>query len=87
MTYRVVLIESEEGFAVFWPALPGCVSQGATEAEALDAIRDAAALLLDCGGTLAPDGGRAAEAELLREAALDGLKATVREVETAVAVA
>ena len=87
MTYRVVLIESEEGFAVFCPALPGCASQGATEAEALDAIRDAAALLLDCGGTPAPDGGRAAEAELLREVADDGLTATVREVDTATVAA
>jgi predicted RNase H-like HicB family nuclease len=39
--YRVVLIESEEGFAVGCPAIPGCWSQGATRAEALDNIRDA----------------------------------------------
>ena len=83
MTLRAVLIETVEGVAVFSPALPGCVSQGATVAEALDAIRDAAALWLDAGGTPAPDGRRGAEAELLREAALDGFKATVHEVETA----
>jgi len=41
MTYRVVLIPSEEGFAVSCPGLPGCWSQGATESEALDNIRDA----------------------------------------------
>jgi predicted RNase H-like HicB family nuclease len=41
MTYRVVLIESEEGFAVGCPALPGCWSQGETREEALQNIRDA----------------------------------------------
>src|SRR5664280_3136610 len=41
MTYRVVLQDSEEGFAVSCPGLPGCWSQGATEAEALENIRSA----------------------------------------------
>jgi len=41
MTYRVVLIETEEGFAAGCPALPGCWSQGATREEALENIRDA----------------------------------------------
>jgi predicted RNase H-like HicB family nuclease len=41
MTYRVALHESEEGFAVSCPGLPGCWSQGATESEALDNIREA----------------------------------------------
>jgi predicted RNase H-like HicB family nuclease len=41
MTYRVLLIETEEGFAVGCPALPGCWSQGSTRAEALENIRDA----------------------------------------------
>lgn len=41
MRYRVVLHKSEEGFAVSVPGLPGCWSQGATEEEALDNIRDA----------------------------------------------
>ena len=87
MTLRVVLIGTEESVAAFCPALPGCASQGTTERDALDAIREAAALWLDAGGTPAPDGGRGAEAEFLREAADDGLRAPVREVETAVAVA
>jgi predicted RNase H-like HicB family nuclease len=39
--YQVLLRESEEGFAVSCPGLPGCWSQGATEAEALDNIRSA----------------------------------------------
>jgi len=40
-TYPVVLIKSEEGYAVGCPALPGCWSQGTTENEALQNIRDA----------------------------------------------
>lgn len=41
MIYRVALQASEEGFAVWCPGLPGCWSQGATEKEALENIRDA----------------------------------------------
>jgi len=41
MNYKVVLEASEEGFAVSVPGLPGCHSQGTTEREALDNIRDA----------------------------------------------
>jgi predicted RNase H-like HicB family nuclease len=41
MRYTIVLEESEEGFAVSVPALPGCHSQGSTEQEALENIADA----------------------------------------------
>ena len=41
MKYRVALHRSEEGFCVWVPGLPGCWSQGGTEQEALDNIRDA----------------------------------------------
>jgi predicted RNase H-like HicB family nuclease len=41
MRFKVALYPSEEGFAVSVPSLPGCWSQGATEAEALANIRDA----------------------------------------------
>jgi predicted RNase H-like HicB family nuclease len=41
MKYHVVLHESEEGIAVSVPGLPGCWSQGATEEEAIEAIREA----------------------------------------------
>jgi predicted RNase H-like HicB family nuclease len=47
MRYRVVLHESEEGFSVACPGLPGCWSQGATEAEALENIRSAIEEYLD----------------------------------------
>jgi predicted RNase H-like HicB family nuclease len=39
--YKVILIKSEEGYAVSVPALPGCASQGNTEEEALTNITDA----------------------------------------------
>ena len=41
MNYKVVINESEEGFSVSCPGLPGCWSQGETEAEALANIQDA----------------------------------------------
>jgi predicted RNase H-like HicB family nuclease len=44
MQYPVVLIETEEGFSISCPALPGCHSQGATKEEALAAIREAITL-------------------------------------------
>ncbi len=39
--YKVVLEQSDEGFAVSVPGLPGCHSQGVTEDEALENITDA----------------------------------------------
>jgi len=47
MKYPVILIKSDEGFAVSCPALPGCWSQGNTEAEALVNIREAIQLWLE----------------------------------------
>ena len=41
MKYRVALRQTEEGFSVSCPGLPGCWSQGATEEEALENIRSA----------------------------------------------
>jgi predicted RNase H-like HicB family nuclease len=41
MRYRIALHHSEEGYAVSVPGLPGCWSQGATEAEAIENVRDA----------------------------------------------
>ena len=41
MKYRIALQKSEEGYSVCVPGLPGCWSQGATEQEALENIRDA----------------------------------------------
>jgi predicted RNase H-like HicB family nuclease len=41
MRYKVAVQQSEEGFSVSCPGLPGCWSQGATEKEALENIQDA----------------------------------------------
>jgi len=41
MKYRIALHKSEEGYSVSVPGLPGCWSQGATEQEAVDNIKDA----------------------------------------------
>ncbi len=43
MKYKVVLKQTDEGYSVSCPGLPGCWSQGVTEAEAIDNIRDAIA--------------------------------------------
>ena len=58
MRYTVVLEQEHDGgFVVSVPALPGCVSQGHTRAEALANIREAIALYIeDCreAGDLIP---------------------------------
>ena len=41
MKYKISLHRSDEGYSVSVPGLPGCWSQGATESEALDSIKDA----------------------------------------------
>ena len=41
MIYKVVLHHTDEGYSVSCPGLPGCWSQGETEAEALENIQDA----------------------------------------------
>ena len=51
MKYTVVIKASDEGYSVACPALPGCWSQGTTEAEAIanisEAIRDYLVALSD----------------------------------------
>ena len=41
MKYKVALLEYDEGWSVSVPGLPGCWSQGASEAEALANIEAA----------------------------------------------
>jgi predicted RNase H-like HicB family nuclease len=65
MRYKIALHQDEEGFSVSVPGLPGCWSQGATEAEALANIRDA---IRDYLG---------ARDELLREADVREVEVTV----------
>ncbi len=47
MKLRVVLEPSDEGgFTVYVPSLPGCISEGETEEEAMANIREAIELYL-----------------------------------------
>ena len=74
MHYTVVLIKSEEGFAVGCPALPGCWTQGATKPEALENIRTAIREVLEVKSEL--------EAERLRA---EGADVELADVEVAYA--
>jgi len=48
MKLRIILEPSEDGgFSVFVPALPGCISEGDSRAEALKNIREAIDLYLE----------------------------------------
>ncbi|MCO6458230.1 MAG: type II toxin-antitoxin system HicB family antitoxin [Pirellulaceae bacterium] len=58
MRYTVVIEESDEGFAVSVPGLPGCHSQGKTEAEAVANIKDAIREYLEVVEELAQSGGK-----------------------------
>ncbi len=70
MQYQIIMVQSEEGFAVSCPALPGCHSQGATHDEALASIREAIQLWLEV-----------AEEDAQREAESEGARFT-RELVT-----
>ena len=70
MKYRVVLIQTDEGFAVGCPALPSCWSQGDTRAEAIENIRDAIQNVLEV------------QAELEASAEIEKLQAEGLSVET-----
>ncbi|MDJ1171855.1 type II toxin-antitoxin system HicB family antitoxin [Roseofilum sp. BLCC_M154] len=63
MKWRVVLEVDPQthDWAVWCPELPGCVSAGETEAEALENIREAIALYLE------PDKIELKSGEILRE--------------------
>ena len=53
--YRGVLRQSEEGYSVSCPGLPGCWSQGETEEEALANIRVAIREYVEAAEELARD--------------------------------
>jgi predicted RNase H-like HicB family nuclease len=41
MKFKIALEKTDEGYAVSVPGLPGCWSQGSTEAEAMVNVQDA----------------------------------------------
>jgi predicted RNase H-like HicB family nuclease len=53
--YKVSLKKTDEGYAVWVPSLPGCCSQGDTEAEALENIKDAITEYLEAREELIKD--------------------------------
>ena len=55
MTYKVNLKKSDEGYSVWVPGLPGCWSQGNTEEEALENIKDAIQAYLETVEELSQD--------------------------------
>jgi predicted RNase H-like HicB family nuclease len=55
MRYKVKLKKTEEGYAIWCPNLPGCWSQGDTEEEALENIKDAIQEYLDTVEELTQD--------------------------------
>ena len=63
MKYKIVLHQSEEGYSVWVPGLPGCCSQGETEAEAIANIEIAAREYLSAVEDLL-DGGDIREIEV-----------------------
>jgi predicted RNase H-like HicB family nuclease len=55
MRYKVSIRKTDEGYAVWCPGLPGCWSQGKTEEEALENIRDAIEAYLETVQELTKD--------------------------------
>ena len=41
MKYKIIMKKTDEGYSVSCPGLPGCWSQGNSEIEALENIKDA----------------------------------------------
>ena len=56
MKYRVVLQKTDEGVTASVPGLPGCISEGANEEEALDNIKSAIAEYLEAVKELSAEG-------------------------------
>lgn len=55
MKYKIALERTDKGYSVRVPGLPGCWSEGSTEAEALENIRTAIAEYLSVRDELLQD--------------------------------
>ena len=87
--YQVILIESDDDFAVICPGIPGAASQGKDREEALKMIADAMAMcrMYPLPGEETPERqaelrelGKAKIAELVAECEQEGLEYYVCEV-------
>ena len=47
MEINIILEKQEEGYTVYVPSLPGCISQGDTKEEAINNIKEAILLYLE----------------------------------------
>ena len=56
MKCRVNLKKTEEGYSVWVPRLPGCWSQGKSEVEALENVKDAISAYLETVDKLTGEG-------------------------------
>lgn len=64
MKLKIVLEESNEGgYTVYVPSLPGCISEGDTEEEAIENIKEAIELYLESVDDILPT----AQKSLVRE--------------------
>ncbi|MDE2843959.1 MAG: type II toxin-antitoxin system HicB family antitoxin [Chloroflexota bacterium] len=77
MRYQVILIKSDEGYAVHCPELPACWSQGSTQDEALENITQAISEYLD----YLSEEAVARKARLLQEGLDEGFQVELREVQ------
>lgn len=57
MRYKVKLKESEEGYAIWCPSLPGCWSRGETKEETIENIKEAIQAYLETVEELNKDAG------------------------------
>ena len=55
MRYKVNVKKTEEGYSIWVPGLPGCWSQGQTEEESLENIKDAIQEYLETVDELSKD--------------------------------
>jgi predicted RNase H-like HicB family nuclease len=55
MKYKVSIKQNDEGFSIWVPGLPGCWSQGETEDEAMENIKDAIKEYLEAVDELTKD--------------------------------
>lgn len=65
MNFPIIIHESEYGFAVNCPTLPGCASQGKTRTEALENIRDAIKAYLEAVEIVEAEKEPGAELEMI----------------------
>lgn len=65
MNFPIIIHESEYGFAVHCPTLPGCASQGKTRTEALENIRDAIKAYLEAVEIVEAEKEPGAELEMI----------------------